>query len=128
MDPQGPGIDPSLLIGDAAFVCSLAVMAYLSASAARRIRPDERVPMQFDFTGKPTWRLSRQLGLMFAPVMAAAFGLLWTALAHWLPAGAAGQTVAPRLMIALAFVVAHGAHLHFAIRRIEQERRGGPGA
>ena len=81
--------------------------------------------MQFDLAGKPTWRLSRQLGLMFAPVIAALFGLLWTALAHWLPAGAAGATVTPRVMIALAFVVAHGAHLHFAIRRIEQERGRG---
>lgn len=127
MEPQAAAIDVSLLIGDAAFVCSLAVMAWLSAQAARRIRSDERVPMQFDFAGRPTWRLSRQLGLMFAPVLAALFGLLWTALAHWLPAGAVGQTVAPRLMIALAFVIAHGVHLHFAVRRIELERKHGPG-
>ncbi len=94
-------------------------MAILSVVAAAKIAPGVKVPMQFGFNGKPTWFAPRRFALLFAPALAAGFGLFLTYMAHSTDNGnLTKQGVSlgtSRVGMALAFVVAHMAHLAIAL-------------
>jgi hypothetical protein len=108
-----------LWTGDVSYVAGLVLMAILSAGAGARIPARTAVPMQFGLTGRPTWSLRRRWALLFAPGLAAGFGLVLTIMAHATDTGdltQAGVSLAlTRAGMALAFVVAHAAHLAIAL-------------
>jgi hypothetical protein len=113
-------------IGDVAFLAGLVLMAVLSWAAGQHVRPHEQVPMQWGLTGKPVWRTGRRLALMFSPALAGLSGLVLTALAHsggeHVEAGALHLAMV-RTGMAVAFVLAHMAHLAMALRTLDRERR-----
>jgi hypothetical protein len=113
-----------LWTGDVCFVAGLVLMAVLSAGAGARIAPRTPVPMQFGLKGQPTWRLRRRWALLFAPALAAVFGLALTVMAHATDTGnltQAGVSLAlTRAGMALAFVVAHAAHLAIALAWLDR--------
>jgi hypothetical protein len=108
-----------LWTGDLCFVAGLVVMAMLSMSAATRIDAGTKVPMSFGFNGKPIWSAPRRYALLFAPVFAAGCGLFLTYMAHTTHIGILTQQAlslgTARVGMALAFVIAHIAHLWIAL-------------
>lgn len=115
-----------LLSGDVCFLAGLVLMAVLSAAAGARIEPRAGVPMQFGLNGKPTWLLRRRWALLFAPALAAVSGVVLAGLAHLSDTGDLTQAMVTlaltRAGMALAFVVAHAAHLAIALKWLEGER------
>lgn len=101
-------------------------MAVLSAVAAQKIGPGVKVPMQFGFDGKPMWLAPRRFGLLFAPALAAGFGLFLTYMAHTTDTGnLTKQAVSlgtSRVGMSLAFVVAHIAHLSIALHWLSRQK------
>jgi hypothetical protein len=115
-----------LWTGDLCFVAGLILMAILSGAAAQKIGPGVKVPMQFGLNGKPMWSAPRRFGLLFAPVLAAGFGLFLTYMAHTTNTGdLTKQAVSlgtSRVGMALAFVVAHIAHLSIALHWLSRQK------
>jgi hypothetical protein len=108
-----------LWTGDLCFVAGLILMAIMSAAAAAKIGPGVKVPMQFGLKGQPTWFAPRRFALLFAPALAAAFGLFLTYMAYsttteFLTKQALSIGTS-RVGMALAFVVAHMVHLAIAL-------------
>ena len=101
-------------------------MAILSGVAAQKIGPGVKVPMQFGFDGKPLWSAPRRFGLLFAPVLAAVFGLFLTYMAYTTTTGdLTKQAVSlgtSRVGMALAFVLAHMAHLAIALNWLGRQK------
>lgn len=101
-------------------------MAIVSASAAQNIEAGVKVPMQFGFDGKPTWRAPRRFALLFAPALAAGFGLFLTFMAHRVPTGALTQEAVSlgvaRVAMAFTFVAAHIIHLAIALRWLSRQK------
>ncbi|WP_415288852.1 hypothetical protein RSD66_02385 [Brevundimonas sp. S1H14] len=94
----------------AAFV---AVLAAMSRQAARGLPRSARLPMQWGFDGRPTWRAPRDLALAFTPTLAA-ITLFPTALLPLL--GKAGRGLGLyfgvlSLMGGVAWVAAHALYL-----------------
>ncbi|WP_303718741.1 hypothetical protein [Brevundimonas naejangsanensis] len=102
------------LILAAAFVAVLAVM---SRQAARGLPRSARLPMQWGFDGRPTWRAPRDLALAFTPTLAA-ITLFPTALLSLL--GEAGQGLGSYFGVlgcmGVAWVAAHALHLWLVAR------------
>lgn len=102
------------LILAAAFV---AVLAAMSRQAAKGLPRSARLPMQWGFDGRPTWRAPRDLALAFTPTLAA-ITLFPTALAPLL--GEAGQGLGSYFgvlgFMGAAWVAAHGLHLWLVAR------------
>lgn len=98
----------------AAFV---AVLAAMSLQAAKRLPRSARLPMQWGFDGRPTWRAPRDLALAFTPTLAA-ITLFPTALAPLL--GEAGQGLGSYFgvlgFMGAAWVAAHALHLRLVAR------------
>jgi hypothetical protein len=115
-----------LWTGDLCFVAGLILMAILSASAAAKIAPGTRVPMQFGLKGKPLWSAPRRFALLFAPAIAAGFGLFLTYMAHNTDTGRLTREAlslgTSRVGMALAFVVAHMAHLAIALNWLARQK------
>jgi hypothetical protein len=115
-----------LWTGDLCFVAGLILMAILSASAATKIAPGTRVPMQFGLKGKPLWSAPRRFALLFAPAMAAGFGLFLTYMAHSTDTDHLTREAlslgTSRVGMALAFVVAHTAHLAIALNWLSRQK------
>jgi cytochrome bd-type quinol oxidase subunit 2 len=115
-----------LWTGDLCFVAGLILMAILSAVAASKISPGTKVPMQFDHKGRPIWFATRRFGLLFAPVLAAGFGLFLTYMAHATNNGNLTQQAlslgTSRVGMALAFVIAHMAHLMIALNWLSRQK------
>jgi hypothetical protein len=116
-----------LWTGDLCFVAGLVLMAILSASAAKRIDPGTKVPMSFGFNGKPIWSASRRYALLFAPCFAAVCGLFLTYMAHTTNTGVLTKEAlslgTSRVGMALAFVVAHIAHLVIALGWLGRQKK-----
>lgn len=116
-----------LWTGDLCFVAGLILMTLISASAAAKIDPGAQVPMQFGLNGKPTWSAPRRFALLFAPALAAGFGLLLTFLAHRLPneqlTKEAVSLGTSRVFMAFTFVLAHMVHLAFALKWLNKDKR-----
>jgi hypothetical protein len=116
-----------LWTGDLCFVAGLILMTLISASAAAKIDPGAQVPMQFGLNGQPTWSASRRFALLFAPALAAGFGLLLTFLAHRVPVGQLTKEAVSlgtsRVFMAFTFVLAHMVHLAFALKWLNKDKR-----
>lgn len=116
-----------LWTGDLCFVAGLILMALISASAAAKIDPGAQVPMQFGLNGQPTWSAPRRFALLFAPALAAGFGLLLTFLAHRVPVGQLTKEAVSlgtsRVFMAFTFVLAHLVHLAFALKWLNKDKR-----
>ncbi len=101
-------------------------MAMLSAVAAAKIGPGVKVPMQFGLSGKPTWYAPRRFALLFAPALAAGFGLFLTYMAYTTDTGSLTKQAlslgTSRVGMALAFVVAHMVHLAIALNWLERQK------
>jgi hypothetical protein len=82
--------------------------------------------MQFGLTGRPIWTLPRRWALLFAPGLAAGFGLFLTIVAHTTHTGDLTQQAVSlgtsRAGMALAFVLAHMAHLAIALHWLNRRR------
>ena len=63
------------LLGDALWIIALSIMASATLAARRRIDPETRAPLQFALSGRPTFRLKRDLALMAIPGAAFILGL-----------------------------------------------------
>ena len=115
-----------LWTGDVCFVAGLILMAILSASASKTMGPNTKLPMQFDLKGQPIWFASRRFGLLFAPALAAGFGLFLTAMAHRTQSGVLTQEAlsigVSRVGMAFAFVVAHILHLTIALAWLKRQK------
>jgi hypothetical protein len=115
-----------LWVGDLCFIAGLILMALISASAGLKIERGARVPMQFGIGGKPTWTAPRRLALLFAPSLAAGFGLLLAILAHQQAGVELSSQVmmmgSARVLMAFFFVVAHLLHLIFALKWLNRAR------
>ena len=93
-----------------AFVVVLATMSW---RFARGLPREMRLPMQWGFDGRPTWRAPRDVALSFTPVLAA-LTLLATALASLLGSleGAdARRYFGVLIVMGLAWIGAHALHL-----------------
>jgi hypothetical protein len=114
-----------LWTGDLCFIAGLILMAILSAAAGVRIKPGSKVPLSFGFNGKPIWSLSRRYALLFAPAIAALCGLFLTYMAHTTNTGdLTAQALSlgtARVGMALAFVIAHLAHLAIALSWLKRQ-------
>jgi FtsH-binding integral membrane protein len=132
MDEKRPKVNPLdyshflLWTGDLCFVAGLILMAMVSAAAAQKIGRGVRVPMQFGLTGKPIWSAPRRFALLFAPALAAGFGLFLTFMAHTTDTGDLTKQAlslgTSRVGMALAFVVAHIAHLAIALNWLGRQK------
>jgi cytochrome bd-type quinol oxidase subunit 2 len=115
-----------LWTGDLCFVAGLILMAILSGAAAAKIGPGVKVPMQFDHKGRPIWSAPRRFALLFAPALAAGFGLFLTYMAYTTNSGnLTKQAVSlgtSRVGMALAFVIAHMAHLAIALNWLSRQK------
>jgi hypothetical protein len=107
-------------------MAGLILMAILSGGAGARIVQGARVPMSFGFDGKPIWYLPRRYALLFAPAFAAGCGLFLTYMAHATHNGdLTAQALSlgtSRVGMALAFVIAHIAHLAIALRWLDKQK------
>jgi hypothetical protein len=116
-----------LWTGDLCFVAGLILMALISASVATKVDAGARIPMQFDQNGQPTWTAPRRFALLFAPALAAGFGLLLTFLAHRVPTGQLTKEAVSlgtaRVFMAFTFVLAHLVHLAFAIKWLNKNKQ-----
>ncbi|HQT53898.1 MAG: hypothetical protein Q8N10_06010 [Phenylobacterium sp.] len=63
------------LLGDALWIISLSIMASTTRAAWGRIDPETKVPLQFALSGKPTFRVKRNLALLAIPTAAFFLGL-----------------------------------------------------
>lgn len=101
-------------------------MAILSSSAGTKIKPGVKVPMSFGFDGKPIWSAPRRYALLFAPAFAATCGLFLTYMAHTTHTGdLTAQALSlgtSRVGMALAFVIAHIAHLAIALNWLKRQK------
>ena len=96
----------------------VAVLAVMSAWAARTMSADLRLPMQWGLDRRPTWRAPRNLALSFTPVLAA-LTLIPTALASLLgPLEGADVRLYFGVLtgMGLAWVSAHALHLWLVAR------------
>jgi hypothetical protein len=113
--------------GDICFVAGLILMAILSAAAAPAIGPGVKLPMQFGLDGKPVWSAPRRFGLLFAPALAAFFGLFLTYMAHRAHTGTLTQEAlslgTARVGMAATFVIAHLIHLSIALAWLDKQKR-----
>ena len=95
----------------------VAVLAAMSRQAARGLPRSARLPMQWGFDGRPTWRAPRDAALAFTPVLAA-ITLVPTALLPLL--GEEGQGLGPYFgvlsFMGVAWVAAHALHLRLVAR------------
>jgi hypothetical protein len=116
-----------LWTGDLCFIAGLILMAILSGAAALRIEPHVKVPLSFGLDGKPIWSASRRFALLFAPSIAAGCGLFLTYMAHSTHTGQltpqALSLGISRTGMALAFVVAHIAHLMIALNWLARQKK-----
>lgn len=101
-------------------------MAMLSLSAATRIGQGVKVPMQFNHKGQPIWSAPRRFGLLFAPALAALFGLFLTYMAHTTSTDDLTKQAlslgTARVGMALSFVIAHIAHLLLALGWLDRQK------
>ncbi len=96
----------------------VAVSAAMSWRAARGLPRDMRLPMQWGFDGRPTWRAPRDVALSFIPVLAA-LTLVPTALASLLgplESADARRYFGVLIVMGLAWVGAHALHLRLVAR------------
>lgn len=95
----------------------VAVLAVMSRRAARGLPREARLPMQWGFDGRPTWRAPRDIALSFTPALAV-LTLVPTALLSL--AGVEGKGAGPYfgvlIVMGLGWIGAHALHLRLVAR------------
>lgn len=89
------------------------VLAAMSWRFARGLPREMRLPMQWGFDGRPTWRAPRDVALSFTPVLAT-LTLLSTAMASLLgplEGADARRYFGVLIVMGLAWIGAHALHL-----------------
>ena len=105
----------------ASWLAGWTVLAWISLGLLRRLRPGERVPMQWGVGGKVNWRASPGLAALFTPGLAVVVGL-FTIGASYLYGG--GKAPVMNVILPAIFILAHGMQVHMALRTLEHERNG----
>jgi uncharacterized membrane protein len=57
------------ILGDALSIASLSIIAAVALSCWKRILPQAKVPMRFGRDGKPSYRASKPVALLFIPAV-----------------------------------------------------------
>jgi len=57
------------VLGDALCIISLALICSSSLTAWKRVPADAKIPMQWGTDGKPSWRATKPVGLLFVPIV-----------------------------------------------------------
>ena len=94
-----------------------AVMTLLSRRAMPRLAHRDRLPMQWDFDGRPTWHAPRLVALFFAPALATLCLAIPLILFSLLPADVPEATDGRRTLLFVvavmgcAWIAAHAGYL-----------------
>ena len=97
---------------------ALITLLLFSALASLFIPKGARLPMQWDFRGRPTWTAPATAALLFTPAVAA----LVLGLTLFL-AGARPEVARILVLQAMVFVAVHALYLVFAVWHIAARRR-----
>jgi hypothetical protein len=111
------------LIVDGLWIAALAIMSSVSRQTYQRILPSAKVPIHFDFTGKPNRRAAPLLAVSLTPILACAIWLFMITLGQTAPAGSSQRTLmlATRLSIAPLFCLIHLWHMRQALKVLAAE-------
>ena len=112
----------SVWMAVAAWLVAWTVLAWLSMSLLKHVRPGETVPMRRTGDGKPAWRVQPRVAALVTPALATLGGLFTIGLAF-----ASGRGQAPVMNVGLAavLVAAHWMQVAMAVKVLERERDGG---
>jgi hypothetical protein len=111
----------SVWVALAAWLIAWIVLAWLSMSLLKQVRPGERVPMRRLANGTPTWRVQPGFAALFTPALATVVGLFTIGVS--LVYGH-GQAPIMNVLLAVVFVAAHWMHVTMAVKVLESERGG----
>lgn len=89
-------------------------MCIISVVTAARLPKDAQLPMQWDWHGRPTWTAPLWLAVLFAPAFAALVAALLIFQTQDRSEGLLGSVM-------VVFLIAHVAHLFFAVRHIKRQ-------
>ncbi len=112
------------IIGDAASIVALSIIASVSLNAWNRILPGALVPMAFNRQGDPSFRMKKPIALLFMPFVAMIFLLLPTASGATHTAGvSSGATIlfTLRLILGAGLALAHLTHTRHAMEVLGKE-------
>jgi hypothetical protein len=96
------------MTGFAIAAAGVLILALMSASANRKFRDRDRLPMQWSLDRKVNWSAPRPVALAFTPLLA---GVVMSTIAHLLASDPATQAWT-LIAIAAVFVGVHLLHLH----------------
>ena len=100
----------------------VAALAVMSIRASRRLKPADRLPMQWSFSGEVTGTARRRLALSFTPAVAALSLCLivtLTIVASEPRSGHADLATAVVLLVGTFFIGFHAIHLRLMARKLE---------
>jgi hypothetical protein len=103
----------------ASWLSGWTLMAWISLGLLKKLRPGERVPMQWGKGGTVLWRASPALAALLTPTLSVVAGLV-TIVVSYLYGG--GRAPLMNVILPLIFILAHAMHVHMAIRTLEHER------
>lgn len=106
-------------------VLSIAALVGMSLRANRRFVEEDRLPMQWSFTGSVNWTAPRFLALSFTPALAAivlSVVTIGTIVSAPRP-GQEGLEIPTVILIALGFIGAHALHLRLIHNAINANHR-----
>lgn len=106
-------------IAIASWLTGWTVIAWISLGLLKRLRPGESVPMQWGRGGKVLWRASPTVAALLTPGLSVIVGGV-TIVASYLYGG--GKAPVMNVILPAVFILAHGMHVHMAVRTLEHER------
>ena len=103
---------------------TICVLAAMSIRANRRFRNEDRLPMQWSFSGSVNWTAPRAVALAFTPVLAAVVLLATVSLTTFLQPrpGQEGLVIPTNIFMAFVFVSAHALHLRLIENTLRRNR------
>lgn len=99
-------------------------LAGMSLAFAQRVAPGVQLPMQWSFSGRPTWYAPRALALSFTPVLAAVVLIPIGLAALWTGMSRATDLIGILGAVGFAFLGAHAAHLGLLARWLKSHPPG----
>jgi hypothetical protein len=103
----------------AAWLICWTVLAWLSMTLLKGVRPGETVPMRRRSDGTPAWRVSPVVAAILVPALATVVGL-FTIVVGYLYSG--GRAPLMNVVLAGVFVLIHGMHVFLTLKLLDQER------